>query len=112
VHIVSCPPSYRVELLNRANRVVEVAADRPILEAVEEAGLTLPYGCRYGACMTCAARLVDGRVDQSEGVALKPAQLAMGYILLCVARPLSDCKVEVGYESQRRLYVNPFKGSP
>src|SRR5690242_17670959 len=76
--------SYQVTLVNRENRAVTVAENETILEAVEDAGITLPYGCRFGACVTCAARLLEGEVDQSEGVALKPAQEAMGYVLLCV----------------------------
>ena len=102
--------TYRVELVNRRNFVVEVAEDESILEAIEAAGLRLPVGCRYGACITCAARLIEGEVDQSKGVALKPAQEVMGYVLLCIAYPRSDCKFEVGVECQDELYINPFKG--
>ena len=50
---------------------------------------TLPYGCRYGGCITCAAKVLAGEVDQSEQVALNNRQLADGYVLLCVARPTS-----------------------
>jgi ferredoxin len=102
--------TYRVELINRSNFVVEVAEDEYILEAIEAAGLRLPVGCRYGACITCAARLIEGEVDQSKGVALKPAQEVMGYVLVCIAYPRSDCKFEVGVECQDELYINPFKG--
>ncbi len=101
---------YRVALVNRGPRAVEVPEDRLILEVAEEAGFRLPFGCRTGVCGTCAARLIEGSVDQSKGVALKPAQKAMGYVLLCIALPRSDCKFEVGAECQGPLYVNPFKG--
>jgi ferredoxin len=101
---------YTVELINRNHFVVEVAEDKYILEAVEAAGLRLPVGCRYGACITCAARLIEGEVDRSKAVALKPAQEAMGYVLLCIAYPRSNCKFEVGVECQDELYINPFKG--
>jgi ferredoxin len=103
--------TYKVELINRSNFVVEVAEDEYILEAVEAAGLKLPVGCRYGACITCAARLVEGKVNQTKAVALKSPQKAMGYVLLCIAYPRSDCKFEVGVECQRELYINPFKSN-
>lgn len=35
---------------------------QPILVAGEEAGATLPYGCRMGICHTCVGRLCSGRV--------------------------------------------------
>jgi ferredoxin-NADP reductase len=34
----------------------------PILVAGEEAGLTLPYGCREGICHTCVGKLCSGKV--------------------------------------------------
>jgi ferredoxin len=102
---------YQVELINRDRKVIEVAEDQYILDAVESAGMRLPVGCRYGACITCAARLIEGEVEQSKAVALKPAQEALGYVLLCIAYPRSDCKFEVGVECQDALYINPFKGS-
>jgi ferredoxin len=100
----------RIELINRGNFVVWVAAEHYLLEAIEAAGLRLPVGCRYGACITCAARLIEGEIDQSEAIALKPAQAAQGYVLLCIARPRSDCRFEVGLETQSKLYLNPFRG--
>ncbi len=43
---------------------VEARSDgtQPILVAGEEAGATLPYGCRMGICHTCVGRLRSGRV--------------------------------------------------
>ena len=78
---------------------------------MEAAGQKLPVGCRYGVCATCAARLLQGEVEQSQAVGLKPEQIAKGYVLLCIASPRSDCQLEVGVESQQELYVNPFKGN-
>jgi stearoyl-CoA 9-desaturase NADPH oxidoreductase len=47
-------------------RVSDVTAvsdgSQPILVAGEEAGATLPYGCRMGICHTCVGRLCSGRV--------------------------------------------------
>ena len=101
---------HKISLANRNGIVLNVRENDTILDAAEDAGLKLPYGCRYGACVTCAARLLSGEVDQSQQVALKPGQVAAGFVLLCVAYPKSDCVLEVGVESQTELYVNPFKG--
>lgn len=100
---------YRVEVRNRGGRVIPVADDEYLLDALEASGMRLPYGCRYGACVTCAASLLEGEVDHSRGRAfvLRPDQQENGYILPCVARPRSDCVIEVG--TQKGLYVNPFK---
>lgn len=102
--------THRITLVNRENYVVEVSEDDYLLDALEDVGFRLPYGCRFGACVTCAARMLEGEVDQSEGVALKSAQEAMGYVLLCIAYPRADCALEVGVECQDDLYINPFKG--
>ena len=40
----------------------ESDGSQPILAAGEEAGLTLPFGCRMGICHTCTGRLCSGKV--------------------------------------------------
>ena len=100
---------FTVTLANQGGQSFEVDADEPLLDTLEEHGVSLPYGCRYGGCISCAAKLLDGEVDQSEGVALNGRQLHDGYVLLCVARPQSDCTLDVGVESHDKLYRNPFQ---
>lgn len=97
-----------VTLANRDGAVYRVDARRPLLDSLREAGVDLPYGCKYGGCITCAARLVDGEVDQRRQVALNNRQINDGYIILCVARPLSDITLEIGVDSHDKLYRNPF----
>lgn len=89
--------------------MVRVDADRFLLDGLEDAGVRVPYGCRFGACLTCAASMIEGEVDHSEGrsCALRPDQEREGYVLLCVAKPRADCVFEVGM--RRRLYVNQFR---
>jgi ferredoxin len=100
---------FTVTLANRDAQRFEVDGEQVLLAALESQGVSLPYGCRYGGCISCAAKLLAGEVDQSDGVALNGRQLADGYVLLCVARPKSDCTLEVGVESHDRLYRNPFQ---
>ncbi|MBN36427.1 MAG: ferredoxin [Rhodospirillaceae bacterium] len=101
--------TFTITLANRDNRKVEVAAGRVLLKALEDEGFSLPYGCRYGGCISCAAKLIEGEVDQSQGVALNGRQLADSYVLMCIARPKSDCTFEIGVESHDTLYRNPFQ---
>ena len=97
-----------VTLANRGGQQLQVDAGRPLLDTLREYGVDLPYGCRYGGCITCAAKLLEGEIDQRRQVALNNRQLANGYVILCVARPLTDCTLEIGVESHDELYRNPF----
>lgn len=100
---------HRVQLLN-AGITLEVAEDKAIYQAALEAGVQLPIGCDYGGCITCAAKLRSGKVRQPGASALNSRQSKAGYILLCVARPKTDCVIEDGVDSHDELYQNPFTG--
>ncbi len=100
---------FTITLANQGGQSFEVDGDEPLLDTLAQHGVSLPYGCRYGGCISCAAKLLDGEVDQSEGVALNGRQMYDGYVLLCVARPQSDCTLDVGVESHDKLYRNPFQ---
>ena len=101
---------YTVELRN-SGVTLQVGADEPIYRAALEAGIQLPIGCNYGGCITCAAKLVSGKVRQPGASALNKRQAKAGYVLLCVARPAADCVIEDGVESHDELYRNPFAGT-
>lgn len=61
-----------------------------ILEAADRHGVSLPYGCRNGACGSCASTLVSGTVvypgDDEVVISDKPDD----YCLTCQAIPSSD----------------------
>ena len=99
---------HNVTIKNRKNTIFQVEANRPLLDSLRDQGVDLPYGCKYGGCITCAAKLISGKVDQRRQVALNNRQISDGYIILCVARPISDCTLQIGVESHDKLYRNPF----
>ncbi len=100
--------TYTVTIANRDGATYEVTSRRPLLNALLDQGVDLPYGCTYGGCITCAAKLIEGSVDQRKQVALNNRQIDNGYVILCVARATSDITLEVGVESHDTLYRNPF----
>lgn len=100
--------TYTITLANRDGETYQVDQRKPILDSLRDQGVDLPYGCKYGGCITCAAKLIDGEVNQEAQVALNNRQINDGYVILCVARATSDCTFEVGVESHDKLYRNPF----
>ena len=98
----------RITISNRKNSTFKVKGHKPLLEELLAQGVDLPYGCQYGGCITCAAKLIKGEVDQRKQLALNNRQINNGYVILCVARPKTDCKIEIGVESHDKLYRNPF----
>ena len=97
-----------VTIANRGDAEYQVEPRRPLLDSLRDQGVDLPYGCKYGGCITCAAKLIDGQIDQGRQVALNNRQIADGYVILCVARPLTDVTLEIGVDSHDLLYRNPF----
>ena len=97
-----------ITLANRDGATYRVDRHKPLLTTLEAQGVSLPYGCKYGGCISCAAKLLAGEVDQRAQVALNNRQLSDGYVLLCIARPLGDCTLDVGVDSHDTLYRNPF----
>ena len=98
--------TYSIRLANYG-LTFDVPKDQPLLNSLEDNGVSLPFGCRYGGCISCAAKLLSGDV-KCGGTALNQRQLDEGYILLCVARPKSNCILNAGVESHDTLYENPF----
>lgn len=69
---------------------VPVKPYETILEAAMNMDIDLPYSCQAGMCTACMGRCVSGKVQLDEEDALSEAELNEGFILTCVAHPMSD----------------------
>jgi ferredoxin len=91
---------YTVKLINDEglDSTIEVASDQTIFDAAEEQGIDLPISCRSGSCSSCTGIMVSGEVDQSDQAFLDQDQLDAGFVLTCIAYPLSNCTIKTHQE--------------
>lgn len=62
-----------------------------ILEAAEDAGLLLEYGCRVGNCTMCQQPIVSGEVEYPDGHLGEPEE---GDELLCCSVPRTNLVID------------------
>lgn len=90
--------TYQVTLIDRRKgfeQTIAIPSTETILNEAFEQGIHIPFECVVGACAACEGKLLQGAVDQSEQIFYNEDQLAAGYVLLCVAKPITDCVIEV-----------------
>lgn len=68
-----------------------------ILDVLVKAKLDPPYSCTAGACSTCMAKLISGKVKMDACYALDDEEVKAGYILTCQSH-LETEVVELTYD--------------
>jgi ferredoxin len=67
------------------------SAERTLLASAVAAGIEMPSSCRNGTCRTCLRPLLEGSVHyRIPWPGLLPEEKTGGWVLPCVAYPLSD----------------------
>ena len=70
--------------LSQSQKVLPVAENESILEALRKAGLRVPSSCESGTCGSCKTGLVTGQVAHRD-VVLTDAE-KLNNIMVCVSR--------------------------
>jgi ferredoxin len=80
-------------LCQRSGLTVDVPADVPILEALEDAGIPMMSACLEGICGTCEATVLAGTPDHRDSILTDAERTSGDIILTCVSRSHTDTLV-------------------
>lgn len=80
-----------------SGREFTVQSGETILDAALVHGVSLPYGCRNGACGACKGKVLSGEVTYGdhEPTALSEQDRAEQVAVLCQAKPRGDVTLQV-----------------
>ncbi|PZS38167.1 MAG: hypothetical protein DLM62_15185 [Pseudonocardiales bacterium] len=71
--------------LYRTGRIINVPADRTVLQAVRDVAPAVSTGCEQGICGACRTAVLAGEPDHRDNL-LSSAERAAGAMLICVSR--------------------------
>jgi ferredoxin len=87
---------YTIEFVG-TGETITCSDKETILKRCIEEGIAQEYSCRVGMCLACSAEILEGEVEQTVAVRRGlTEEEAEDYALTCMARPLSDLKLERG----------------
>ena len=76
----------------RSGKTLTVDAATSLMDAGEQVGVQMPFGCRMGICQSCVVGLLDGHVrDLRSGVEHEPGTR----IQTCISAASGDCTLDV-----------------
>ncbi len=76
----------------RSGKSIAADAATSLMDAGENAGVQMPFGCRMGICQSCVVGLVDGHVrDLRTGVEHEPGTR----IQTCISAASGDCVLDI-----------------
>ncbi|WJN60798.1 iron-sulfur-binding ferredoxin reductase [Pseudomonas sp. SO81] len=81
--------------LKTSGQAWSVPAGSNLLDALNGAGLRVPYSCRSGSCHACLVRCVRGEVLDQQPESLSEARRAQGWRLACQCRVVGDLEVQL-----------------
>ncbi|RBJ79756.1 iron-sulfur-binding ferredoxin reductase [Pseudomonas sp. MWU12-2534b] len=80
--------------LTVGSRRWSVAPASNLLDALNQAGVAVPYSCRAGSCHACLVQCVKGLPSDSRPNALSDEQRRRGWRLACQCQVVEDLQVE------------------
>ena len=78
---------------------IKVHPDEYISDAALTQGINLPSSCNAGVCVSCTARLSEGKITHDHTF-LTPKEEKLGFLLTCKTLVKSDCVILTEQEDQ------------
>jgi len=76
----------------RSGKSLTVDAATPLMDAGEQVGIRMPFGCRMGICQSCVVGLLEGHVrDLRTGAEKEPGSR----VQTCISAASGDCVLDV-----------------
>jgi ferredoxin len=76
----------------RSGKTANADAATSLMDAGEQVGVQMPFGCRMGICQSCVVGLLDGHVrDLRTGVEHEPGSR----VQTCISAASGDCVLDV-----------------
>jgi len=83
------PASFEV-VAQRSGVTVSVDTDQSILEALEDAGVSVLASCCEGICGTCETPVIDGEPEHRDSVLSESEREASDVMMVCISRARSE----------------------
>lgn len=84
--------SFQVKLAS-SGRIVVIAKDKSVTDALREAGVEIPTSCEQGVCGTCLTRVLEGEPDHKDLYLSPDEQAANDQFTPCCSRSKSPMLV-------------------
>jgi ferredoxin-NADP reductase len=76
----------------RSGKTIVVDGATPLMDAGEQVGVQMPFGCRMGICQSCVVGLVEGHVrDLRSGAEHEPGTR----VQTCISAASGDCVLDI-----------------
>jgi len=75
--------------LKRSNRQLKVSAEQTILDALLDAGVTVPHSCKAGHCKSCAVKVLEGEPEHLDSSLSETEKSEFKLMCPCVSRAVS-----------------------
>jgi ferredoxin-NADP reductase len=76
----------------RSGKTLTVDGATPLMDAGEQVGIRMPFGCRMGICQSCVVGLLEGHVrDLRTGAEKEPGSR----VQTCISAASGDCVLDV-----------------